>query len=62
MAGSVEDIADTVTYTARECWRCFFFEEPYCVYYHRHFDYEKDECIKKPEWCRVSRIIIEFGR
>lgn len=60
--GTIEEVADTVYYAAEECWKCLFFNEPYCEYYRRHFDYSKDECLKKPEWCRVDRIKIEFRR
>lgn len=61
MSGSIEEIADKIVYSSRECWACLFFEEPFCRYYHRHFDYDKDELLVKPEWCRVTRVIIELG-
>jgi hypothetical protein len=62
MSGQIEEIADVAVYSADKCWNCLFFNEPYCSYYGRHFDYIKDECADKPEWCRVDRIRIDFGR
>ena len=61
MSGQIEEIADVIQYRAEKCWDCVFFNEPYCFYYGRHFDYSKDECVTKPVWCRVERIIVEFG-
>jgi hypothetical protein len=58
--GAIEEIADRVVYTPTKCWDCPFFadEVPWCPLYQRRF-YDGDKT--RPDFCRVSRINIEFG-
>jgi Fe-S-cluster-containing dehydrogenase component len=63
MSGQIEEVADVVQYSAEKCWDCLFCEQPFCRYYGRYFNYAEGEPeTKKPEWCRIDRIKIEFRR
>lgn len=52
---------ERMIYRCDKCWDCLFCEEPYCRHYGKHFDYKAGEPDKKPEWCRIQTVTIEFG-
>lgn len=55
----IEEIADRIRYRIDGCESCPFYEgSTYCPYHGRHFE---DPEAKKPQWCRIDGITLEFG-
>ena len=65
MSNQIEEVADKVAYRSGECWECPLYDgDTWCPFYRRQLPDNHPKSIEeqKPDFCRITRIIIEFGR
>lgn len=64
MSRPVEEIADVISYRPRECWECPLYDGgTWCPFYKSHLmnNFPKSIEEQKPNFCKITRIVIEFG-